>query len=73
MAINFVNFIKRNTIHSVTDLTAIVYIPVRNTMIQLSIILILLCIIFIVRGWNKSTIFIFQPNEYEIFYFKDCL
>lgn len=54
MAINFVNFIKRNTIHSVTDLTAIVYIPVRNTMIQLSIILILLCIIFIVRGWNKQ-------------------
>ena len=70
MAINFVNFIKRNTIHSVTDLTAIVYIPVRNTMIQLSIILILLCIIFIVRGWNKQQSLFFQPNEYEIFYFK---
>lgn len=54
MAINFVNFIKRNTIHSVTDLNAIFYIPVRNTMIQLSIILVLLCIIFIVRGWNKQ-------------------
>lgn len=54
MAINFVNFIKRNTIHSVTDLNAIFYIPMRNTMIQLSIILVLLCIIFIVRGWNKQ-------------------
>lgn len=54
MAINFVNFIKRNTIHSITDLVAIFYIPMRNTMIQLSIILVLLCIIFIVRGWNKQ-------------------
>lgn len=54
MAINFVRFIKRNTIHSITDMTAIFYIPMRNTMIQLSIILVLLCIIFIVRGWNKQ-------------------
>lgn len=54
MAINFVNYIKRNTIHSVTDLNAIFYIPMRNTMIQLSIIIVLLCIIFIVRGWNKQ-------------------
>ena len=54
MAINFVSFIKRNTIHSITDITAIFYIPMRNTMLQLSIILVLLCIIFIVRGWNKQ-------------------
>lgn len=54
MAINFVNYIKINTIHSVTDFTAIFYIPMRNTMIQLSIILVLLGIIFIVRGWNKQ-------------------
>ena len=38
MAINFVSFIKRNTIHSITDITAIFYIPMRNTMLQLSII-----------------------------------
>lgn len=54
IAINFVSFIKQNTIHSITDFTAIFYIPMRNTMIQLSIILVLLCVIFIIRGWNKQ-------------------
>lgn len=54
MVINFVSFIKRNTIHSSTDIIAIFYIPIWNTMIQLSIILVLLCIISIVRGWNKQ-------------------
>lgn len=54
MIINFVNYIKINTIQSMTDFTAIIYIPIRNTMIQLSIMLILLCNIFIIRGWNKQ-------------------
>ena len=54
MAINFMSYIKANTISSLTDITAIFYIPLRNTMIQLSTILIILCIIMTIRGWNKQ-------------------
>lgn len=54
MAINFMSYIKTNTISSLTDITAIIYIPLRNTMIQLSIILMILCIIMTVRGWNRQ-------------------
>ena len=54
VAINFMSYIKTNTISSITDITAIIYIPLRNTMIQLSGILIVLCIILTVRGWNRQ-------------------
>lgn len=70
MAINFVSFIKRNTLHSITDITAIFYIPMRNTMIQLSIILVLLCIIFIVRGWNKQQSIFSNLMSMKYFTFK---
>ena len=69
-AINFVNYIQINTIHSVTDFTAIFYIPMRNTMIQLSIILVLLCIIFIVRGWNKQQSIFSNLMSMKYFTFK---
>lgn len=35
VAINFLSYIKTNTISSITDITATIYIPLRNTMIQL--------------------------------------
>lgn len=70
MFINFVGYIKVNAIHSITDFTAIVYIPIRNTMIQLSLILIVLCIIFIVRGWNKQQSVLSNFMSMKYFTFK---
>lgn len=53
MIINFVSYINTNAISSMTDIMAIVYIPLSNTMRQLSVILIVICILLVVRGWNK--------------------
>lgn len=40
-------------IDSITDFTAIVYLPMRNTLFQLSVCLIAFSVIVIFRGWDK--------------------
>lgn len=56
LIINFISYIKIkvNSMDSLMDIIAVAFIPFRNTSMQLSIFLIILCIIITARGWNKQ-------------------
>lgn len=55
LAVNFVSYFNsQQGFNSITDLTATVYLPMKNTLFQLSLCLIAFCIIVICRGWDKA-------------------
>lgn len=54
LIINLISYVQKNPINFTNGLTTTICMPVRNTMIQLSIIVIVLCAICLVRGWNKQ-------------------
>lgn len=70
LATNFLNYIKLNKIESLTGLTAMVYLPLKNTMLQLSIILIIICMIFMVRAWDKQQTLFSNFLNMKYFTFK---
>jgi len=55
LGINFISYLNTSQgIDSITSLTAMIYLPIRNTLLQLSLCLVAFCIVVILRGWDKS-------------------
>lgn len=70
LGINVLEYIKDNTIATITDFTAIFYIPLRNMLIYLSSILIIFCIIVIVRGWEHNKPILYNLVSMKYFSLK---
>ena len=54
LGVYLIDYIKNNTITTMTDTMAVVCLPFRRMLIYLSSFLIIFCIIVILRGWEKN-------------------
>lgn len=70
LGINFFHYIKDNAITTVTDFAAIAYLPFRNMLIYLSIILIVFCIIVVIRGWDRNKSILYNLVSMKYFSLK---
>lgn len=71
LVLNFISYYNNyQWTNSITDFTAIIYIPIRNTLVQLSICLIAFSVIVILRGWDKHISKISNLCGMKYYFFK---
>lgn len=70
LIVNFLIHLKTQSIQSLTDITSIIYMPLRGTMIYITAVIIIFCCILILRGWNNNQSIFSNLMDMKYFTFK---